>query len=455
MAHDSRVLSIQPVVERQLSSPIVSLPPGEHQSAICTEMVQQSETQSSVSPSADLGSRRRRIRRKKKDLKRPAISQRSKSSEWKGMRVSHVSDAKSGRCSLCKTTFKDFRTHMLTHQSERPEKCPVRACRYNTKGFARKYDRDRHINTHFKGSLDCNFCPHGSSVAQRTFNRVDLFKRHFVNAHVAAQTQSHEEASVSLSPQQLGAERGNSNNCSTCGDPFGSATDFFEHLNDCIHDHILRALRPSQQDEDNMKNLESVHDDPEVQKTLERHGLHLQFEDCRSSVTEDASTTDASKQRLERLCMNVTPYDVGQNIANGALQDAPTTHTAADSKPRCGMTRSEGGVPVLPDLPKKKRTRYPATWACTMDKVRMKKRVLCVYDGTRRLWKDDMMLDSETAHSADSVSSGTNSINLPSADGYVTKLDVYTLRRAEALHGATEEEKGNFISNCSTAEIGQ
>ena len=27
--------------------------------------------------------------------------------------------------------------------------------------------------------------------------------------------------------------------------------------------------------------------------------------------------------------------------------------------------------------------------------MKMKKRVLCVYDGQRRLWKDDMMLDAD------------------------------------------------------------
>ena len=33
----------------------------------------------------------------------------------------------------------------LTHQSERPEKCPILNCEHNQKGFARKYDLDRQI----------------------------------------------------------------------------------------------------------------------------------------------------------------------------------------------------------------------------------------------------------------------------------------------------------------------
>jgi hypothetical protein len=38
----------------------------------------------------------------------------------------------------CGKTFKDLKAHMLTHQTERPEKCPITSCDYHTKGFARK-----------------------------------------------------------------------------------------------------------------------------------------------------------------------------------------------------------------------------------------------------------------------------------------------------------------------------
>lgn len=69
--------------------------------------------------------------------------------------------------------------------------------------------------------------------------------------------------------------------------------------------------------------------------------------------------------------------------------------------------------------------------------MKMKKRVLCVYDGPRRLWKDDMMLDSEFE------------VRMRLGDGssYVTDLDVTTLKRANALHNATEQEKGPWISD--------
>lgn len=64
----------------------------------------------------------------------------------------------------------------------------------------------------------------------------------------------------------------------------------------------------------------------------------------------------------------------------------------------------------------------------------MKKRVLCVYDGPRRLWKDDMMLDQDFEVR----------LKLPGGDGkqWVTDLDVQTLKRAEALHSMPDEDKG-------------
>lgn len=68
--------------------------------------------------------------------------------------------------------------------------------------------------------------------------------------------------------------------------------------------------------------------------------------------------------------------------------------------------------------------------------MHMKKRVLCVFDGPRRLWKDDMMLDA--AHE----------VRVPlSGDGrsYTTDLDILTMQRAEAILDATDAEKGPWL----------
>lgn len=84
------------------------------------------------------------------------------------------------------------------------------------------------------------------------------------------------------------------------------------------------------------------------------------------------------------------------------------------------------------------------SWGSAPQNMRMKKRVLCVFDGSRRLWKDDMMLDAE--HEVRIPMSG-----LGDGRQYVTDLDVLTLRRADSVLNATEEEKGPWFG----AEDGQ
>jgi hypothetical protein len=95
------------------------------------------------------------------------------------------------------------------------------------------------------------------------------------------------------------------------------------------------------------------------------------------------------------------------------------------------------GPPALVKGGKHKKN-YPLSWGAAPQDMHMKKRVLCVFDGPRRLWKDDMMLD--TAHE----------VRVPVAGGdgraYTTDLDILTMRRAEAIHNATEEEKGPWLN---------
>ena len=95
------------------------------------------------------------------------------------------------------------------------------------------------------------------------------------------------------------------------------------------------------------------------------------------------------------------------------------------------MTCSKGGVPMV-GKGRRKRNLYPISWGSSREQMKMKKRVLCVYDGARRLWKDDMMLDNDFEVR----------MHLGDGESYVTDLDVQTVKRAEALHDATEDEKG-------------
>ena len=77
----------------------------------------------------------------------------------------------------------------------------------------------------------------------------------------------------------------------------------------------------------------------------------------------------------------------------------------------------------------------------------MKKRVLTVWDGQRRLAKDDMMLgqDFEVRLRLPPTSPGSGFETTAGNEPYVTDLDVQTLKRAEAFFGASEEERGPWI----------
>jgi hypothetical protein len=160
---------------------------------------------------------------------------------------------------------------MLTHQNERPEKCPITTCEYHMKGFARKYDKNRHTLTHYKGTMVCGFCPGSGSAAEKSFNRADVFKRHLTSVHGVEQNPPNSrkksptgrKAYTSSTPSMAGT-------CSTCSVTFANAQEFYEHLDDCV----LRVVQQADPSEAiNQRLLTSVAEDKDVADTLDRNGL--------------------------------------------------------------------------------------------------------------------------------------------------------------------------------------
>jgi hypothetical protein len=182
-----------------------------------------------------------------------------------------------GMCPLpeCGRVFKDLKAHLLTHRNERPEKCPIATCEYNIKGFARKYDKNRHTLTHYKGTMVCGFCPGSGSAAEKSFNRADVFKRHLTSVHGVEQNPPN---SRKKSPGGRKAYSGQSNvagTCSTCSVTFANAQEFYEHLDDCV----LRVVQQADPSEAiNQRLLTSVAEDKEVTETLDRNGLSKSIE---------------------------------------------------------------------------------------------------------------------------------------------------------------------------------
>lgn len=339
------------------------------------------------------------------------------------------------RCTYpdCGKVFKDLKAHMLTHQTERPEKCPIQTCEYHTKGFARKYDKNRHTLTHYKGTMVCGFCPGSGSAAEKSFNRADVFKRHLTAVHNVEQTPPNSRkksaSSSSNSTKKLtGYAPDATGKCSTCSQTFADAQDFYEHLDDCV----LRIVQQEDPAEAiNAKRLAEVENDKDVHATLEKNNL--------PTVTE-TSTAEADDEEMETG--DEDDVDDASKSSRSPTSKKKGNPANGVQKSR-GVTHSRGGVTLTTkSRGRKNRRDYPSSWGFDKGQMTMKKRVMAVFDGPRRLAKDDMMLSTD------------HEVRIKLSDGksYVTDLDVQTLKRAEGFLGATEEEKGPWISDDPTED---
>lgn len=362
------------------------------------------------------------------------------------------SEENKGICPIpsCRRHIKDLKAHMLTHQNERPEKCPIPSCEYHHKGFARKYDKNRHTLTHYKGTMVCDFCPGRGSASEKSFNRADVFKRHLTSVHNVEQTAPNARRKSPTASKRGYAVRQASGVCSTCSNTFPNAQEFYEHLDDCV----LRVVQRADPCEAiNEKLLTSVAQDAAVMRTLERHNLNASLDysgptafDDDDGEEEDVDalyTSHGGRPGIARMKKESHSSPFQSTRPEGSFEVGNIDINEQLSKLRRGLTYSKHGVSLKGTATagkgNKRRRNYPLSWGAAADKMRMKKRVLCVYDGQRRLWKDDMMLDAD--HEV--------RIPLPGGDGrsYITDLDVQTLRRAEGLHGSTEEERGPWLDD--------
>ena len=283
----------------------------------------------------------------------------------------------------------------------------------------------------------CGFCPGSGSPSEKSFNRADVFKRHLTSVHGVEQTapNSRRRSPGTSAKGGFGA-RESSGTCSTCGVVFANAQDFYEHLDDCV----LRVVQQGDPSEAiNERLLTSIAQDKNVQQTMERHMLSTSL-DFTAPTGFDQEEEDDDDESSHKDDIKAGPFAPGSRKQRHSVTQDQRLQTGPFDQynSRQGMTHSKGGV-ILNNSGKgnKRRKNYPLSWGAAPEKMRMKKRVMCVFDGPRRLWKDDMMLDSNNEVR----------VTLPGGDGrrWVTDLDVQTLRRAEGLHAATEEEKGPWL----------
>ena len=157
---------------------------------------------------------------------------------------------------------------------------------------------------------------------------------------------------------------------------------------------------------------------------------------CIASTPSEYASSPVTSQKMDPMEHHMLSTEESCETAT-TVEDAGTEDNEAVirsylSKP--GLTQSRGGVP-LPGRGSKKRKHYPPAWNLSADKVSMKKRILCVCDGERSLWKDNLMMHNE--HEV--------RMALPGGKSYVTDLDVETLKQAEfqgigGVHSATSFE---------------
>lgn len=229
----------------------------------------------------------------------------------------------------CGRPFKDLKAHMLTHQSERPEKCPITSCAYHQKGFARKYDKSRHTLTHYKGNMVCGFCPGSGSAAEKSFNRADVFKRHLKSLHSVEQNppNSRKKSPSSASNKKTTTLATNvSGKCSTCSATFENAQDFYEHLDDCVL-RVVQQEVPSEAINETL--LRGVANDKAVLQTLERHMLATKYD---IDDHNDAAFDEVDDQE--------NPDDVDDEV----LEDRPKRLATVNNHPGKGeiLSKSKG-----------------------------------------------------------------------------------------------------------------
>jgi hypothetical protein len=366
--------------------------------------------------------------------RRPSIASRQSYDSQEGSLSSDELREK-GRCPNpdCGKVFKDLKAHMLTHQNERPEKCPIQTCDYHIKGFARKYDKNRHTLTHYKGTMVCGFCPGSGSAAEKSFNRADVFKRHLTSVHAVEQvppnSRKKTSGGINAGKKLTGYAPDATGKCSTCSATFTNAQDFYEHLDDCV----LRLVQQEEPSEAiNARHLKEVENDPDVIETLRANDLPV------TTIMTSAMDEDDDEELDDENDDDYTGRSRPKKSAKSSLASRGITKSRS-----VGLTHSKGGVSLHTKSKKKRRDGRPTSWGISPTQMKMKKRVMVAFDGPHRLWKDDMMLSTDYE------------VRIPLADGksWVTDLDVQTLRRAEAFHGATEEEKGPFVNEGEVVDL--
>lgn len=336
-------------------------------------------------------------------------------------------------CSQCGKSFRDLRSHMLTHQTDRPHKCPISTCQFHLRGFARKYDQVRHTICHFRGFIVCEFCPGANSPDEISFHRIDILKKHLIQVHHVKPTKKYKKVppppAVTYSPdgvRVIGDEgddmiirstsSANRNaRCSICANLFHQPQHWYDHLEDCIMSTILQDV-PSNQV--NTFHLLSVANDSKVEETLHLHHIKVNqgLQRLIPTICDEARQRSQLRQEMKD---NIEQHGaVHQQVEEGGFEqeESEQKKVRGASIPKGGRRRRGSRTDEY----------YPQDWGVSPEYLNLKRRALYVHDGPHRIWKDDLSLYTSLE------------VRLPlgnhAAHDYVTDLDIQTIHTAESIY---------------------
>lgn len=301
----------------------------------------------------------------------------------------------------------------------------------------------------------CGFCPGSGSAAEKSFNRADVFKRHLMSVHGVEQTapncRKRSPTSSSMEQQKPlpGYSEDATGKCSTCSATFSNAQDFYEHLDDCV----LRVVQQEEPSEAiNQKRLAEVANDEDVKLTMEKHKLLDTASPVGSDEYNEDEPNDDADDADDADESNINNLNKDGRSGKGSLSKSNSQKSSSRVVLGTNSAISKNNKPRAITRRRGNRNSYPQSWGTPAAKMKTKKRVLCAYDGPRRLWKDEMMLDNEfevRVALPGGAGDGTN------RNAYVTDLDVVSLRRIEGVFSATEEERGPWLPDNSNRLMGQ
>ncbi|OKL58696.1 hypothetical protein UA08_06282 [Talaromyces atroroseus] len=325
---------------------------------------------------------------------------------------------------------KGLKAHMLIEHSKRPERCPIATCEYHLKGFKCKHDKDRHTLTHFKGTMICGFCPGSGSAADKSFNKVDIFKHHLSSAHGVQET-----FSGTRSPSAYGQDT--TGKCSICSRTFRNAQYFYEHLDDCTL-HVIQQ-----------ESSQAFHSKEIAEGTLDeavKHSMEKRRPLDSSSFMGGGDHIDVKDHDDD------DDFDFDFDFYNPFVQSGRSSLKPTKSGAKWPPISVLG--PTEPDVHRAARediNRDLQSLGIWADMEKAEKHVHCTYDDQLHSWKDQVVLDGNMKvhmHLRDTWNNGTNrDVHVTDSDIIEHKRDSYGSLKLQASSGEAEAEAAEMDLN--------